>query len=317
MTRPAALALALCAAACGSPPPPAALPAAEDAQGAPAAPCTAQILFAAPQQGDLPVARTTPVLLVLDGPADKDAKVVVMAEDGAVDGEVLIGEHTVEFVPSRPYAPGTVGWEAIVCGAHVAGSFESGKLMHPADAVTVQRFVGNSYAFDLRGGDWQAPLAKAGLELVLRSLFGGALTVSVEGAAPDRMTVSVASARANDAGEIVTDEGGSRAVVTVETKHNPYLPVALPTFTFDVDGHAVSMRGAQLTLGLADDGTFQDTRLQAEVDVRDMGTFAGRGACDLVSAYSDAVCAPCASDGKPTCFDLDLQGLSGTLSGSF
>lgn len=275
-----------------------------------APPCTARVVYVAPAPEKVPAARSTSIVLLTDGPVDHEAKVVAMDAEGVVDGELLIAADGVEMVPHRPFAQGTVTWEAIVCGAHLAGTFEAGALLRTVDDEALAKFVGRTYGFDLRAGAWQAPAAKDGLELVLRSLFGGAFVVRVDGAAPDRMTVMIGSGVVDATGAVVLDDQGSRYETTTSLKDNPYAPIALPTLSLDVDGRVVKLFGAQITLGMTDEGTFDDVRLAGEVDVRDFGDVGGRGACHLLQAYSDQTCAPCASDGEPACFALSLAGLS-------
>lgn len=301
------------AAACGRAPP--AVP--EDVhpnspanQPTDAPPCTAGVEAVAPLPDGVPVARASTIRVQMDGPVDRDAKIVAIDEDGVVGGELLIGVDSVELVPHRPFAQGDVSWEAIVCDAHVAGRFEAGALLRPVGVDALHGFVGRSYGFDLRGADWQAPVAKDGLDLVLRSLFGGALVVRVDGAAPDRMTVVVGSGVVDQqTGAVVLAEGGTRFSTTVPLKDDPYVVVSLPTLELPVDGRTLRVAGATLVLGMTEDAAFDDVRLAGEVDVRDFGDLSGRTGCDLLAAYSDGRCAPCASDGEAACFALALGAL--------
>lgn len=295
--------------ACGTEPPPP-LPAGHPDNQAPAQPaCTAHVVDVAPAADKLPVARATSIALRTDGPVDRDAKLVALDSDGVVAGELLIGPTGVELVPHRPLAAGPVSWEAIVCGAHLAGAFEVGALLRPLHDDALAAFAGRSYGLDLRGGAWQAPAAQEGLDLVLRSLFGGALVVTIDGIAPDRATVALGSGVIDAAGAVALDDAGSRFQATVVWKDNPYLAIALPPFSFAVDGRALTLASGTLVLGLTEAGGIEDARLTGELDARAFGEVAGRDACHLLQAYSEQACMPCASDGAPSCFPLALSGL--------
>lgn len=274
----------------------------------PATLCDARITGITPT-GALPAARTTPITIALTGQAlAGETKVRVSGSEGEVPTDLLFADEAIMVRPDAPLAPGSYLVEASVCDSHAVRAFEVGAVHHALADDAWASLAGSRIGLDLRYGRWTEPAPRAGRDLIVRSLFAGALVVDVIAGEDGQLVAALAPGQLGDGGLVVAAHGEAtpaRALVSA----NPYALASFERLSLMVDGRTLVLHDGALVLGFTEQG-IADARLAAEIDLRDFGPIDGTGACELLALHTDGTCAPCASDGEPWCFALTLEGLS-------
>lgn len=270
--------------------------------------CDAAITAVLPA-GVLPAARTAPIVVEHTGHAlAGEVKVRVYGPAGEVPTAMFLGTGAVEVRPDTPLAPGSYLVEASLCDSHAVRAFEVGALHHGMSDSDWASLAGTERGLDLRYGSWAEPEPRAGRELIVRALFAGALVVDVTAEQDGSLLASVGAGERGDGGAVLPAHDQAMAASPLLVA-NPYALASFERLDLRVDGRALTLRDGALVLGFTDEGV-ADARLAAEVDVRDFGPVDGADACELLSLHTFGACAPCASDGQPSCFTLTLEGLA-------
>lgn len=268
--------------------------------------CDAVITDVEPH-GTLPASRTSPMVVRFAGHALADSvKVQLAGPEGVVPGQLTLGVGVLELRPDAPLAPGAHVVQVSVCDSHALRSFEVGTVHHPVSEHGWQGLTGRTFGLDLRYGAWAEPEARSGRELILRTLFGGALTLQLTGATPEQAVGHLAAGVLQADGTVST---GAAPVAVPLVVDNPYALLPFGSLEVPVAGRTLWLRDGALALGLGDEGLV-DVRLSAEADLRDFGDVDGLPVCEILALHTQAACVPCAADDAPTCFALTLEGLS-------
>ncbi|MCC7071391.1 MAG: hypothetical protein IT383_08715 [Deltaproteobacteria bacterium] len=305
LSTPAALLLAVVAAACGDDPsrltP---LPATEPAPVATV--CDAQVTDVQPI-GVLPAARSTTIIVSYSGHAlAGQVKARVSGPHGEVPSTMTLGAGVLELRPNGLLAPGAHLVELSVCNSHAARLFDVGHVHHALDTASWTALAGERFGMDLRYGTIVEPAPRAGRELIVRQLLGGAVVIDLSLADEASLLASVSAGVLGEGGEVAL--AGTAVPPSPVLLENPYGLTSFARLELTANGRALSLGDGTLVLGFTDAG-LADARLSAEVDLRAYGEVDGLAACEVLALHTMAGCRPCASDGEPSCFALTLEGL--------
>lgn len=257
---------------------------------------------------NVPVARTTPVVVSVDGQAS-DLKIAVGGTAGELPGNLLITEAGGMFVPAEPYpAMSAIDWRVSVCGQVLESSFSTGSLYRALRFDELSRVYNRqTWGLDLRLGQWIEPAASP-LGRLERA-FGGGLLLEVVPVADGALIVRLAPALTDASG--VYGLPSNPEVFEFDVVYQAaagYARWFIPSLPMPTRGGEVMLRDIDLTLGLSDEG-IADARVSAELDLRHWTADTGIAACTFLGTETDTECRPCSADGALACIDLQVAGL--------
>ncbi len=236
----------------------------------------------------------TATLTVRHGEAPADLLLWISGPDGKQAGETYENGGKTSLLPVQPYpANATMTWHVRMCGEVFSGTFRTGELMRPVDdARFAEAIIGETFALDLRVGDWSAPFDALEESLVYQ--LGGAFLLDVVARDNGVVRLALTAADPDNAGGYERDDSAPVRVFDAPFADNPYAFLTLETLTLPANRGVVVLRDALIGVGFDDEGVadaFVQARLEVDAETCSLLTSAG-GTCEPcdTSAHDAASC---------------------------